>query len=60
MRKRAGLSQRQLAEKLDLTQPAIVEWEKRRAKPLMDKLPDIAKALGVSVEELMFEKKRAA
>lgn len=59
LRDRAGMSQRQLAKKLSITQPAVVAWEMERCQPRIKKLPAIAKALGVSVEELMFGKRAA-
>jgi transcriptional regulator with XRE-family HTH domain len=59
LREEAGLTQRDLAKRLKLTQPAIVQWESGDTSPLMGKLPKIAKALGVSVEELMFGERAA-
>lgn len=55
MRKAAGLSQEAVAEKLNVTQGAISQWETGQASPMMDKLPELARILGCDVSEL-FEK----
>lgn len=52
LRKKRNLTQSQLAEKLGTTQGAVSQWEKGTAFPSADKLPDLAKALGCSIEEL--------
>lgn len=53
LRKAAGLTQRELAEKVNVTQSAVSLWENGRGKPLEKWYPAIAKALGVSVKDLV-------
>ena len=56
MRKAAGLTQVQLAQKIGTAQSAIAFYERGKKKPEMDKLPVIALALGVSVDALIGQK----
>jgi len=51
-RKALGLTQIQLAEKLGTTQFVITNYERGTNNPLTSSLPDIAKALGVSIDQL--------
>jgi len=51
-RKALGLTQAELAEKLGLTQALITNYERGLHNPPTTKLPDIAKALGIGVEQL--------
>ena len=46
-RKKAGLSQDALAEKLDVSRQAISKWENGEAVPETGKLPGLAKMFGV-------------
>jgi transcriptional regulator with XRE-family HTH domain len=55
LRKAAGLSQQELAELIGETQGNISFWERTDKPPRSDILPKMAKALGVSVEELLGE-----
>lgn len=48
-RKRAGLSQYELAEKLQITQPAVSWWENGRHAPTLEFMIPLAEALGVTV-----------
>ncbi len=59
-RKAKGLTQTQLAEKLSTTQHVITNYERGLRRPPSDKIPTIAKALGVSLEELYGMEGRAA
>ena len=52
MRKDVGLSQTELAKVINVTQGAISQWEKGLAQPTADKLPELAKVLGCSIDEL--------
>lgn len=52
-RKKANISQVELAKKLGVTQGAISQWEKGIAVPQANKLPEIAKILNCSVDELV-------
>jgi len=52
LRKAKGITQVELAKKLKTTQQVITSYERGINKPDPDKIPNIAKALGVSVDEL--------
>lgn len=58
LRKKAGLTQEQLSKLIGVNQTAISQWEKGRTCPTSDKLPELAKALGCSIEELFKEEKK--
>ncbi len=49
---RAGLSQSELAKKLKVTQGAVSQWENCGALPRSDKLPELAKILACSIDDL--------
>ena len=51
-RHRTGLDQSQLAELLGMGQTSIANWEGGWAIPRLDRVPALAKALEVPVEEL--------
>jgi len=59
LRKNAGLTQTELAEQLGVSQVTIVHYEQGKKKPEMDKVPKLAKILGVSIEELFGTKPTA-
>lgn len=46
----AGLTQRQLAERLRTTQSAIARWESGRDIPRLDKLDQILRACGIELD----------
>ena len=48
-RRRAGLTQAQLAERIGTTQPAIARLEGGRGNPTLQRLSDIAYACGLEV-----------
>lgn len=52
MRRRAGLTVPQLAEKMGCTCSAIYFWEAGRYWPKAECLPRIAELLGCSIDEL--------
>lgn len=54
-RKRAELSQAQLAQKLSYSEKAVSKWECGRSLPNADTLPQLAKALSVTIDELFME-----
>lgn len=54
-RKKAGLSQDALAEKLGVSRQAISKWETAESVPETGKLLALASALGVTVDELLSE-----
>lgn len=55
LRTQAGLTQLDIAEKLDVSAAAIGAWENGRAKPRLTKLGELADLLDVTVSELMGE-----
>lgn len=54
-RRRAGLSQEQLAEQLGISRQAVSKWETGEAMPDATKLAPLASALGVSIDWLLSE-----
>ncbi len=54
-RKRAGLSQEALAERLGVSRQAVSKWETGEALPETGKLAALAAALGVTVDWLLSE-----
>ena len=52
-RETRGLSQQQLAELLEVTQPAVWKWENDRVEPSLSRLREIAAALNVDVSTLI-------
>ena len=59
LRKRHGMTQLELAEKMGVTDKAVSKWERDLSCPDINSLPGLAEILGVSVEELMQVKKQA-
>ena len=60
LRKKANLTQQQLAAKLEINRSSIAKWETGYCFPRTSMLPQLAKILGCSVDELLadaFEKK---
>lgn len=47
-----GLSQEELAKKLGVTQGAVSQWETVGGSPFAEKLPELAKILGCTIDEL--------
>lgn len=52
LRKKAGLTQSQLGEKVGLSNKAVSKWENGQAKPDLDILNRLANVLSVSVDDL--------
>lgn len=59
LRKAAGLSQEQLAERLNVTRQAVSKWETGEGKPDIDNLLPLAKLLGTTVDYLLDEETEA-
>ena len=53
LREAAGLTQKQLAEKLGVPLSNITFWERSEKPPRAEMLPKMAEALGVSVDALL-------
>ena len=52
-RKKNGLSQEQLGEKVDVTRQTISNWELEETTPNSEQLKALSKALNVSIDELL-------
>lgn len=59
LRKAQGLTQVQLAEALDISQQVLASYEIGRRRIPVSKLPDLARALAVGVDELLGESAKA-
>ncbi len=55
LREAAGLTQVQLAAKLDVTPGAVYGWESGRSEPRASQLRAIARLFGVSMDMIDFE-----
>ncbi len=53
LRKEKNITQKDLAKKIGVTDKAISRWETGRGYPDVEILPDLAKALSVSINELL-------
>jgi len=51
-REAKGLTQDQLADALGVDQTAVSQWERGVTLPRADKLPELAKLLGCTIDEL--------
>jgi transcriptional regulator with XRE-family HTH domain len=60
LRKRANLTQRQLAERVGVEQPTIQRWESGKQKPDLEYLDKLAVTLGVHPGELFEDQELAA
>lgn len=54
-RKKAGLTQAQVAQELGITDSAVNQWEKGKTFPKTSLLPKLAKLYNCSMEELLAE-----
>ena len=59
LRRRAGMTQRALAQQLGVTDKAVSKWENGAAKPTTNTIRMLAHLLGVSVEALLEAKEEA-
>lgn len=53
MRKRAGMSQRELGERVGYSQQGVASWEIGRAEPSIQMLKRLAGIFGCTVDELI-------
>ncbi|NCB51777.1 MAG: XRE family transcriptional regulator [Clostridia bacterium] len=58
LRKRDGLTQDALAEKLHVTRQAVSNWETGRTQPDIDMLSEIADAFGADIAEVIYGEPR--
>lgn len=52
-RKDLGMTQKELAEKMNVTDKAVSKWERNLSCPDVSSIPKLAEVLGLSVAELM-------
>lgn len=55
LRKKSGLSQEELAERLGISRQAVSKWERAEASPDTDNLITLARLYGVSLDELLLD-----
>ena len=53
LRREHGMTQKELAEQLNVTDKAVSKWERNAACPDTGTLPRLAEVLGVTIDELM-------
>ena len=53
LRREKGMTQKELADMLNITDKAVSKWERGMACPDTHTIPRVAEILGISVEELM-------
>ena len=58
LRKISGMTQQTLAQKLDVTDKAVSKWESGQGYPDITVFPKLSSLFGVTVDYLMFGKKR--
>ena len=52
LRKERGMTQKDLAEQMNVTDKAVSKWERNLSCPDVNSIPRLAQVLGVGVEEL--------
>ena len=55
LRVKQGLTQKELAEELKVTNKAISKWENAQAMPSIDLLPKLSSLFNTSIDELIGE-----
>ena len=53
LRKEKGMTQSELAEKMNVTDKAVSKWERNLACPDVNSIPKLVEILGITVEELL-------
>jgi len=53
LRKQKNMTQMELADKMNISFQAVSNWERGNSMPDISKLPELAKILGVSIDELL-------
>ena len=53
LRKEKGMTQNDLAEKMNVTDKAVSKWERNLSCPDVNSIPKLAEVLGITVEELL-------
>lgn len=60
LRRKAGMTQQDLAEKLNVSRQAVSRWEMGTAMPEIDNLVAISDVLGASLDELLRDREEQA
>ena len=58
LRKKSGMSQEELAEKLGISRQSVSKWERAESSPDTDNLIALAQIYGVSLDELLMGKEK--
>ena len=53
LRRKSGLTQAELAEKLNYSDKAVSKWERKICYPDIFLLPAISELIGISIDEMM-------
>ena len=53
LRKEKGMTQNDLAQKMNVTDKAVSKWERNLSCPDVNSIPKLAEILGITVEELL-------
>ena len=56
LREKRGYSQEHISKALGISQQAIAKWENEDTMPRADKLPELARILGCTIDELFEDK----
>lgn len=59
LREKAGMTQAELAEKMDIRQSAVSNWESEISLPKAKDLPSLAKALGCTIDDLYADENKS-
>ena len=59
LRREQGMTQKDLADKMGVTDKAVSKWERNLSCPDISSIPRLAEALGTTVDELMDVKPKA-
>lgn len=52
LRQQAGMKQRELAVSMEVSRTTVTQWESEVSLPRTRQLPDLARVLGCSIDEL--------
>lgn len=55
LRKANGMSQEQLAEKMNISRQSISKWESGESLPDIDKLPELSRIFNVTIDSLLMQ-----
>ena len=58
LRKEKGLTQMELADRMNFSYQAVSNWERGNTMPDISKLPELAEIFGVSIEELLCDERK--